>query len=111
MFMTIIADASMCPNTMIAGYAFWIGGARGNCLQSGVFKDFVETIQVAEMMASNSSEDIKIEFSNEIRKNEVLDTVVDITLVKNKLGWEPIISLFNGLKGLYSELSQNEKHK
>jgi UDP-glucose 4-epimerase len=56
--------------------------------------------EIAEMLASNFSEDIKIEFSNEIRKNEVLDTVADISSIKNKVGWEPVISFSDGLKGL-----------
>ena len=56
--------------------------------------------EIAEMMASNFSEDIKIEFSNDIRKNEVLDTVADISSIKNKVGWEPVKSFYNGLKDL-----------
>lgn len=56
--------------------------------------------EIAEMLAANFSEDIAIEFSNEIRKNEVLDTVADISSIKTKIGWEPVISFYNGLKDL-----------
>ena len=56
--------------------------------------------EIAGMMASNFSADIDIEFSNEVRKSEVLDTVADIALIKTKIGWEPLISFEDGLKGL-----------
>jgi len=58
--------------------------------------------EIAGILASNFSEDIAIEFSNEIRNNEVLDTVADISAIKKKIGWVPEISLNNGLERLCS---------
>lgn len=48
---TIIADASWCPDTKAAGYAFWIASDRGKQGGSGAFKERVVTSCVAEMMA------------------------------------------------------------
>jgi len=56
--------------------------------------------KIAEMLAANFSEDIAIEFSNDIRKNEVLDTVADISSIRSKIGWEPVISFDDGLESL-----------
>jgi len=43
---------------------------------------------------------IEYQCTNEIRQNEVLDTIADISKIKNNLGWEPKISLFEGLKSM-----------
>jgi ribonuclease HI len=48
---TIIADASWCPDTHAAGYAFWIASDRGKRGGSGAYKDRVVSSAVAEMMA------------------------------------------------------------
>ena len=37
---------------------------------------------------------------NEIRPNEVMDTIADISKIKNELGWEPQLSLEEGIKEL-----------
>ena len=51
MWVTIIADASFCPNTFKAGYGFWIASQRGKFGGDGVMKvDPVNNIS-AEMMA------------------------------------------------------------
>ena len=44
--------------------------------------------------------DSKIEYlcTNEIRPNDVLDTVADISKIKKELGWEPKISIREGLQ-------------
>lgn len=41
---------------------------------------------------------------NEIRPNEVLDTIADISKIKNETGWEPRISLKDGIKELIVSL-------
>lgn len=51
MNITIIADASFCPETKIGGYAFWIACQRGKRGGRGVFKDFCNDNTVAEMRA------------------------------------------------------------
>jgi len=43
---------------------------------------------------------IEYQCTNEIRQNEVLNTIADISKIKNNLGWEPKISLFEGLKSM-----------
>ena len=53
--------------------------------------------EIAEMIANNFDMDIKIVFSEERRKNEVLDTVADITKANETLNWKPNINLSDGL--------------
>ena len=40
---------------------------------------------------------ININFKDERRKNEVMDTVADIKKAESKLGWKPIIDIDEGL--------------
>jgi len=44
--------------------------------------------------------DTKIEYSctHEIRPNDVMDTVADISKIKEELKWKPKISIFDGLR-------------
>jgi len=51
MRVTLLADASFCPNTRIAGYGFWIAAARGKLPGHGVFKTLCRDNVVAEMRA------------------------------------------------------------
>ncbi len=51
MLITIIADASFCPDTKVAGYAYWIICKRGKKGGDGTFKGPVESNIIAEMMA------------------------------------------------------------
>lgn len=51
MLVTIIADASYCPDTGAAGYGFWIASARGRRAGSGSVRKAVTTSVSAEMMA------------------------------------------------------------
>ena len=51
MRITIIADASFCPTTNQAGYAFWISSERGKRGGDGVFKGSVVNNIASEMMA------------------------------------------------------------
>ncbi len=46
--------------------------------------------------------DSKIDYlcSNEIRPNDVLDTVADISKIQNELHWKPKISILEGLKSM-----------
>jgi ribonuclease HI len=48
---TIIADASWCPNTHVGGYGFWIASDRGKQGGSGAFRTTVVSSTAAEMMA------------------------------------------------------------
>ncbi len=54
-----------------------------------------EVVEIVNQLYNNS---LHIEFSREKRKNEVLDTVADITKAKSLLHWIPTIDLVEGLK-------------
>jgi len=41
---------------------------------------------------------------NEIRPNEVMDTIADISKIKKEIGWEPTVSLEEGIKDLVNSL-------
>jgi ribonuclease HI len=51
MLVTIITDASHCPDTHGAGYGFWIASGRGKVGGGGTMKSQVENANVAEMHA------------------------------------------------------------
>lgn len=51
MRVTLLTDASFCPNTRIAGYGFWIAAARGKLPGQGVMKNLCRDNVVAEMRA------------------------------------------------------------
>lgn len=51
MDVTIIADASFCPDTGAAGYSFWIACERGKDGKHGAIKAQVKDSTEAEMMA------------------------------------------------------------
>lgn len=55
MHVTILADASHCPDTKAGGYGFWIASQRGKKGGSGQFKGRVATSTLAEMMALANS--------------------------------------------------------
>jgi nucleoside-diphosphate-sugar epimerase len=64
---------------------------------SGVSVSVKETV---EMIVQASNSKAKIEFTNEIRKGEVLDTIADISKARRILGWSPKINMMDGLKKL-----------
>jgi len=49
--------------------------------------------------------DTKIEYvcTHEIRPNDVMDTIADITKIKEELTWEPKVSILDGLKKMISK--------
>lgn len=51
MWVTIIADASYCPDTGVAGYGFWIASQRGKRGGDGVIETAVVNNIAAEIMA------------------------------------------------------------
>lgn len=52
MRVTIIADASFCPETQAAGYGFWIACERGKKGGGGEMKDLLSSNIAAEMQAA-----------------------------------------------------------
>ena len=51
MLITILADASHCPESKVGGYGYWIASNRGKKAGGGIFKGLVATSSLAEMMA------------------------------------------------------------
>lgn len=51
MWVTIIADASFCPETKRAGYGYWIASQRGKIGGEGAMSGSVENNIAAEMIA------------------------------------------------------------
>ncbi|MFZ4582917.1 MAG: NAD-dependent epimerase/dehydratase family protein [Paludibacter sp.] len=66
-------------------------------LGSGISYSVKELIEIVCSYFEN-----KIEYTctNEIRQNEVMDTIADISKIKNELGWKPEVSLEQGIKEL-----------
>lgn len=56
--------------------------------------------EITDLLVNNTQKNIPIEFLNEIRENEVLDTVADISKAERLLNWKPSISFTEGLKNL-----------
>ncbi|MDG1901166.1 MAG: NAD-dependent epimerase/dehydratase family protein [Bacteroidales bacterium] len=59
-----------------------------------------KSTSIAELVAIISKHyktPIDISFSEEQRKNEVLDTIANISKAKELLNWEPTVSLFDGI--------------
>ena len=44
--------------------------------------------------------DVKVKYSGERRKNEIMDTIANIKKAKEKLGWKPRVEIDNGLSNL-----------
>lgn len=53
--------------------------------------------ELTSLISKVTNKNLIIEFTNEYRKGEVLDTVANINQAKNILFWEPIINLETGL--------------
>lgn len=51
MNVTVLTDASHCPDHKVAGYGFWIASERGKLPGSGAMKNLVRTSTLAEMQA------------------------------------------------------------
>lgn len=56
--------------------------------------------EVIELVCANFENKIEYTCTNEIRQNEVMDTIADISRIKNETGWKPAISLEEGIKEL-----------
>lgn len=54
-------------------------------------------LEMAEIVSKNFSNEIKVSFNEEPRKNEIMNTVADISKIKNLLGWKPKIDLNAGI--------------
>lgn len=68
-----------------------------DCFNVGSGKSYAVK-EVAEIVNRIYNHKLKIEFGEDERKNEVLDTVADISKIKTLLYWEPVVDLTTGLK-------------
>jgi UDP-glucose 4-epimerase len=59
--------------------------------------------EITEKIIQLYGKDVKINYKNERRKNEIMDTVADIRKAKEKLGWEPSVNIDAGLKNMLGE--------
>jgi nucleoside-diphosphate-sugar epimerase len=55
---------------------------------------------IIEILKELSEEEIQVEFTNEHRKNEVLETKADISHAKSILNWKPEVNFREGIKKL-----------
>lgn len=56
--------------------------------------------EIIDIVLQLSDKDIEYQCTNETRQNEVINTIANITKIKKELGWEPKISLREGLKSM-----------
>lgn len=56
--------------------------------------------EIIEIVRTLSGHEVDYECTREIRPNEVLETVADITKIKKELHWTPKISLIEGIKSM-----------
>lgn len=53
---------------------------------------------IVKKIISTLGRSIKVKYLNSPRKNEIADTVADITKAKNRLGWQPQVNIDEGIK-------------
>ena len=97
MIVTIIADASHCPHTKVAGYGYWIISNRGRLGGGNRFKQLLPDCGTAEALAIVNS--IYLAFSHDIAAK-------DDTLVIQSDSQFAI----NLLKGIYTPRNKAEIH-
>ena len=56
--------------------------------------------EITEKIVQLYGKDVKTNYKNERRKNEITDTVADIRKAKGKMGWEPSVNIDTGLKSM-----------
>lgn len=61
--------------------------------------------ELAKIVIHEFNPAAQLKFSGKVRKNEVMDTVADVTLARDKLNWIPKISLSEGIKKMKSPLA------
>ena len=54
--------------------------------------------EIIDMVRGLFNSDIEYQCKNEIRPNEVMDTIADISKIKSELNWAPKIDIIEGLK-------------
>ncbi len=59
--------------------------------------------ELVEIVRTESGKDISVEFSNETRPNEILDTVADISKAEKYLKWKPKVTIYEGIKRMLKQ--------
>jgi len=59
--------------------------------------------EIANLILENFDNEVLINFTGEVRKNEVLNTVADITKITELLNWKQTVELSEGIKKQYRE--------
>jgi UDP-glucose 4-epimerase len=54
--------------------------------------------EIVEMVRSLFNFEIEYHCTNDFRQNDIMDTIADISKIKTELGWQPTISILDGLK-------------
>ena len=73
-------------------------------LGSGVSTSIKEIVNLIIKLSSSKS---LVKFSEDIRQGEILDTVADISKIKNELGWSPEISIDKGIRLCIDSFKKN----
>lgn len=60
--------------------------------------------EIVEMAVKNINHEVSVSFTEELRENEIMNTVADISKAINILGWKPKISLDNGITRLMKDV-------
>lgn len=88
MRVTIIADASFCPDTKVAGYGFWIASERGKQGGDGAMRGQCANNIVAEMQA----------VANALHQGLKLGLIQHSDFVLIQTDCEPAIQAFDGTR-------------
>jgi nucleoside-diphosphate-sugar epimerase len=67
---------------------------------SGVSHSVAEVIRIIQELKGTS---LRVESSNEKRRDEIMNTVADISKIKNLLGWEPRWTLSQGIQAMLAK--------
>ena len=59
--------------------------------------------EIVDMVRGLFDTEIEYIWTHEIRPNDVMDTIADISKIQNELHWKPSISILEGLKKMVSE--------
>ena len=88
----IVAANISCMNSSLffAGKTYEVG--TGTAVSMNYIKDYIDSIHRVEWNSASA------------RKGDARDTLADISEIKKDLGWEPIISIQDGLERCFKEL-------
>lgn len=60
--------------------------------------------EIVNKLIKMYGKDVKVNYKNDRRKNEIMDTLADIKKAKVKLCWKPKVSIDEGLKAMYNNM-------